>query len=392
MLMMNKTAEFLSKLMQKRAVVRDLLCTIEPLMTVEDEISRSIRYLEDLEDRQWMYLPNQRTGISCSYLPLNQPLYSFVLNVLTLTLTCEQVYYRPPKKLWDLHSALYDCFAEVIPTVHIRTMPRGKFLKNYTSKANIIVYTGRLENALELKKNIRDDALLIYNGSALNPIIITESADLNTCMSEIINARLYNTGQDCMAPAAIFVHEKVIEQFLSDLFCRLNKFRQNEHGWDSTVIGPMISESCYLENVQYLLKYKEFIMFGGECGENLFISPTVFLFERYCCEEQSILYAPFFFVYKYRTPHEVHMYLTTRTAKCYKGYLSIYGNKLDIEALNIEHLNMVVLDNTTLFNYENGNIEFGGYGMGCSFVISHRNIRVHPILLLREIAEWRLKL
>lgn len=389
---MNQIADFLSKLTQKRAVIRDLLCTIEPVMTAEDEISRSIRYLEELEDRQWMYFPKQITGTSCSYLPLNQPLYSFVLNVLTLTLACEQVYYRPPKKLWDLHSALYDCFAETIPSIQIRSMPRGKFLKNYTSKANVIVYTGRLENVLELKKFIRDDALLIYNGSALNPIIVTESADFNTCVSEIISARLYNTGQDCMAPAAIFVHEHVIDQFLSELFCRLSRLKRGQREWNSSVIGPMISESCYLENMQYLLKYKEFIVFGGECRKDLFISPTVFLFERYCYEEQPILYAPFFLVYKYRSPYEIHTYLTTKIAKCYKGYLSIYGKKLDIQTLNVEHLNMVVLDNTTLLNYENGNMEFGGYGMGCSFVIAHGNICVHPILLLREMAEWRQEL
>lgn len=370
--------------------IRELLCSTETSATAEDEIYRSIKYLHAFIHNQRKYLPREKSQVACCYLPLNQPLYSFVLNVLTASFACETVYYRPPQKLWKLHQRIYDLLVEDKSEVQIVVVSRNEFLRDYVRFAEIVVYTGRYENVQELSQYINNNVLLIYNGSALNPVIVTETANLDLCCDEIVNARLYNTGQDCMAPAAILVHDDIAEEFIRNLTNRLDAIRLGENAWDPTIIGPMISEDSFNENVKYILSNAKSIVYGGYWNANDFcVSPTIFLKKRYSGENQQIFYAPFFCIYQYACLKEISMYLSTKEAECYKGYVSIFGIDLDIDLLKLGENGLIVLDNQTLFRYEDGSVEFGGYGEGCSFVMYNGMKEVHPILLLREISEWR---
>ena len=77
--------------------------------------------------------------------------------------------------------------------------------------------------------------------------------------------------------------------------------------------------------------------------------------------------------------------LNSEFCERYAGYISLYGET----AINAKWMSgnnkLVLLKNSTLFDYEDGNKEFGGYGIGCNFVYSKNRFEVHPILLLREI-------
>ena len=370
--------------------IKELLCSTETYATAEDEIYRSIKYLHTFIHNQKKYLPQEKSQVVCCYLPLNQPLYSFVLNVLTASFACETIYYRPPQKLWKLHQKIYELLVQDQTEIQIVMVSRNEFLRDYVKVADIVVYTGRYENVQELSRYINNNVLLIYNGSALNPVIVTKTANLDLCCEEIVNARLYNTGQDCMAPAAILVHDDIAEEFISNLTSRLDAIRLGENVWDSAIIGSMISEDSFDENVKYISSNTRSVIYGGYWDVNKFcISPTVFLKKRYSGENQPIFYAPFFCIYQYACLREIDMYLSTKEAECYKGYVSIFGNDSDVGMFRLNETGLVVLNNQTLFEYEDGSIEFGGYGEGCSFVMYNGREGVHPILLLREISEWR---
>lgn len=379
-------------IINKQEELRSLLCTTETYATAEDEIYRSINYLYSFLHKQKSYVSSEKSQVVCCYLPLNQPLYSFVLNVLTASFVCRKVYYRPPQKLWRLHQSIYELLVQDQSAIQIVTVSRNKFFKEYVDSADIVIYTGRYENVLELCSYVNKKALLIYNGSALNPVIVTKNADLDVCSEEVVNARLYNTGQDCMAPAAILIHDDIAGNFMRNLKERLDAVRLGENSWSPAIIGSMISKDSFSENIRYIITNANSIVYGGHWDEdNFLISPTIFLNRRYSGENQQIFYAPFFRVYQYACLQEISMYFSTNEAECYKGYVSIFGTDSDVKSLNLCEHGLIVLHNKTLFRYEDGNTEFGGYGEGCSFVMYNGKKEIHPILLLREIAEWRNK-
>ena len=385
---------FLERLKCKKETILYLLLTVETTKTAEDEYSRCLKYLQNIEGLQREYIIDEITGVGCSYLPLNQPLYSFVLSVFTLSLSCEKVYYRPPKQLWELHRSLFDCIKDILPNIYICTVSRKVFFEQHVQSSDIVVYTGRYDNVLDLRKLLRDDSLLVYNGSALNPIIVTKSADILYSANSVVNARLYNSGQDCMAPAAIFVYDDISEIFIKTINEELCKMKDASGEWNKSLIGPMISEKCYNEDMDFLNKYGENVVSGGETSDGLMISPTVFLFDGYRGEQQEILYAPFFCIYKYNDYIEILRYLNTDKAKCFQGYISVFADSYDMSIFlsTIREIdNLIILKNVTLLEYEDGNVEFGGYGEGCSFVYANGKVDIHPILLLREVFNWRKK-
>lgn len=84
----------------------------------EDEIDRSLRLFKSLDREQSVFLHKFNIDI-CSYLPLNQPLYSFALNVIVPSLVCKDIYYRPPQLLRDLHNKLHKIFSNNLENVHM---------------------------------------------------------------------------------------------------------------------------------------------------------------------------------------------------------------------------------------------------------------------------------
>ena len=381
---------YISLLINMHDELLKLLCTVETRSTAKDEISRSIKYLKNFENKQKQYIPVRKQHAICCYLPLNQPLYSFVLNVLTAAFVCKKVYYRPPQKLWGLHKKINDLIVPNSSIIKMQTISRSKFLRDYVNEANIVVYTGKYKNVLDLSSQISEKMLLIYNGSAFNPIVVTKSADLDSCCTDIVNARLYNTGQDCMAQAAIFIHDDISDEFMRKLTESLNKLREGEQNWNPFVIGSILSEDSFAESVAYMSSNFNAIVYGGTWDSNTqVVSPTVFKWNRYSGEEQNIFFAPFFCVYQYAQADDLMGYFHTKEAQCYKGYISVYGSNKDIDLLEFSKQRLIVLRNETLFEFEEGNKEFGGYGEGCSFVMANGKKNIHPVLLLREISEWR---
>ena len=368
----------------------EILCENEPMATAEDEVIRSIKYLKYFKEKQEQYISDKKLESACCYLPLNQPLYSLILNVLTASFVCKRVYYRPPQKLWTLHCKIYDLLNLGRFGIYVETISRSQFMDKYVHFANVIIYIGRYDNVLDISQYISAKSLLIYNGSALNPIIVMTGANLSLCAKETVNARLYNSGQDCMAPSAIFVHNMIYKFFLRELTIFLDSLKIDLNSWNETVVGPMIDDDSFDESVHYLRINKRNVVYGGHYDDNKrFIEPTIFAYDKYVGEKQTPYFAPFLRIYRYTSLEDIQLYLSTEDAMRYKGYVSIFGNASEIDSIKTSSKDLIVLKNETLLDYEDGNKEFGGYGEGCSFTLAEGKMNAHPILLLREIYEWR---
>jgi len=379
--------QFSDLLEERRESVLEILVELEPYIWAQDEIDRSINCLLNIK-AQARYIDGVVLRRACTYLPVNQPLYAFVLNAFLLKLVSQNVYYRPPEKQRALHQNLHQLFSDVFEGIEICCISRNEFFENFVRNSEVVVFTGKYENARLLLSQLAQESLMIYNGSALNPIIVSPSANLSQSVISTINARLYNSGQDCMAPAGILVHESILPWFTQELIRELKTVPVGENREKKVIVGPMVSDSCTEENRALIKKYKNTILFGGEEISSKLFTPAVFLLESRKFDHQIITYAPFFFIQTYRTIQDIAGYLSTPTARFYKGYVSIFGDVSEANAINKLDLDLNVLRNCTLFDYENGNVEFGGYGEGCSFVSANHKIIAKPILLLREVQDW----
>lgn len=379
--------DLLQILEENRFEIFGILSNIETYKTANDEIERCLLLLKNIRIQK-KYLGRKYDEVLSSFLPLNQPLYSLFLQVIVPSLILQKIYYRPPSLQIELHQALFKIFEKVCANIKICTLSRKLFMEKYVTQNGIVNFTGKYENAVKMISHLPKNISVIYNGSAVNPVIIDKEADLALATADLIYARLYNSGQDCMAPACAFVEISVLNPVLKLLKDKLSDLKIGTNKELDTDIGPLISKEAFNEYIDFKKKYSEYLIYGGNVDEDIrLVEPAIFCFDTVRKDIQEIYFAPYFVIMAYSDLKEIKEYLDTDYCEKYAGYISLYGKRiLDLSWFS-RSIKMIPLDNTTLFWHENGNKEFGGYGIGCSFVYTKEGFKSKPLLLLREIAE-----
>lgn len=377
--------KLLDRIQKTKCEIVNVLVKYETFQMANDEIERSELLLKNIDMQSKFLQEKYAKGIS-SFLPLNQPFYSLILQVIVPSLILEKVYYRPPVSQIELHKELFNIFVDICNNIELCCVSRNVFFRDYILKSNIVNFTGKYENAISLKNKLPDDVSMIYNGSAVNPIVIGASAQLDMTVNSVVNARVYNSGQDCMAPACIFVEKKIALTFLSKLERNLKRLKVGANSQKETDIGTLIEQESIMIYRKMKERYAHNIYLDGAVNEDAKImEPAIFYFEEVELDMQSIYYAPYFIVMSFDKLENVHKYLQTDFCELYAGYISLYGVELSRWNWHSGKNSLIVLSETTLCDVENGNLEFGGYGEGCNFIYHNGQMKVHPILLLRDI-------
>lgn len=106
-----------------------------------------------------------------------------------------------------------------------------------------------------------------------SPAIVTESADLAVAAKRVVFGKFINTGQTCIAPDYVLVHNDVKEKFIEKVKEKVIQFYTDDavNNYD---YGKIINEKRFDKLVTYLADGK--IVTGGDHDkEKLFIAPVV---------------------------------------------------------------------------------------------------------------------
>lgn len=380
----------LNKINNYKSELIELLIQVETYNMAIDEIACSVNLLENLH-KQEIYIQKKYEKVMTSFLPLNQPLYSLMLQVIVPSLILKSVYYRPPVLLAELHKKIYFLIcSDICINMHICNMERKKFINQYVLKSDVVNFTGKYENALNLIEKFTPNLSMIYNGSAVNPIVVSSTCNIDDAVKGVVDARLYNSGQDCMAPGVIFVEKSIVHIFLDKLNEALCSLKTKDNSDYSSSIGNLIERASIEEYLHFRSVYKENLILDANINiDKNIMSPSVFYFETPQVDVQNIYFAPYFIIMQYNTINEIESYLNTKFCELYSGYISVYASIESKEYITYTWRsgtnNLVPLINCNLLDMEDGNEEFGGYGKGCSFVYQNGKYFTHPILILREL-------
>lgn len=383
-IIVQKSKAFAEYCKKNKETIAKILVGAETYKTAVDEIQRGILALEDM-NKQIQHFSRNDLESGCVYLPKNQPFYSIVLFAIVPSFFCDRVYVRPPVLLREVFYKLQEIFEKFFSNIEFCYDSRKHFLNNYSSKANVVIYTGKHENASELLSLLPKETLFIFNGGGCNPIVVTESCDLTeNVMKKIVSAQLYNSGQDCMAPSVIFVDKKKRNEFVDKLVSLLGKTVVGENSNPKTDVGPLLDELD--ENA-----IRELISGASDCiynkGYNLesnIFNPLVLEFDTIEKLPYQEHYMPIFSILSYNEISQVEKYLSTDWAINNSTYISIFSN----EKIDVELGRFIVIQNDTLDSVDNGYTEFGGYGINSSYYSIDGKIYPQPILVSREINKY----
>ena len=364
----------------------ELLSEYETHETVHDEIERSTETLHGIKQEMQSISDPLSDLTIATFFPLNLPLYSLVLFGVAPSIFSNHVYIRPPEVMHDILAKLWDLLDinSLFPEISLKPTPRHIFLELYVAEADAIIFTGKYENALDIHKKA-PHALLIYNGSGVNPFLLFENADVDLAVAKAVEMRCFNSGQDCAGPDAFFVPSSLVDQFVDKLRVALKEIKVGDTKDPSVHVGRTMKEAYITELQQWLKTEERYLVDGGEIDtENKFVYPSIVhkKADEHTDDEFHEFFAPYFYVLEYGSNEELEKVLHKRGFRERGMYISIFGDNPEIES----QLDFVkLLRNVIVNDVEIGNDEYGGYGSRANFLLYANKKLVRPVLISRDL-------
>lgn len=190
-----------------------------------------------------------------------------------------------------------------------------------------------------------------------SPAIVTENCNLKMTAKRLIWAKFLNSGQTCIAPDYVFVHESIKNAFLTE--CKI-AIEQSNYSFENSNYVQIINE----QNTKRLVSLieKEKIFYGGNYNINeRYIQPT--LLQNIDVEDkimQDEIFGPILPVLSYTNINKVISYIKSKP-KPLSCYLFTDDKKTKEKITNeISFGNGGI--NEAIMQITNSNLPFGGVG------------------------------
>lgn len=333
------------------------------------------------------YRPGPVADLSV-FMPSNVLLYSYVLYLLVPALFVDRLWFRPPSQVGPQLRELHELLAPVhrLPVEAVVASQRD-FVREFVQPAQVVVFTGRYQNAEQLRAQLRDDQLLLYLGGGINPFVVAPGADLASAARDAVAIRLLNSGQDCLAPDLFIVHQRDLAEFVELLVAELARLRYGPTSDPTADYGPMIYDGALEQAASYLFRYQRQIIHGGLIDfPHRRIEPTVILLDEPAEKlGRTEVFAPIFTITGYRHEDVLIATLTTGSFAERAMGATLYGRAPRLLAALAER-HLVTVDQT-LLAVDVGNAPFGGRGPMANYAAYAGRLHAEPILLSKAVAD-----
>jgi hypothetical protein len=381
---LDRTLEFV---IDESAQVLDVLTEVSTRQAADYEIRAAARTLAGAAAE----LAEHRTcrvESAAVFMPSNMLLYSYVLYLVVPALYVERSRFRPSMQVREQIERLHQLLAPVhgLP-VDIRLTSQRDFIADDVKSADLVVFTGQYTNAEQVRRQLRPEQLMLFLGMGVNPFVVTPDADVATAAADLVDIRLFNSGQDCLAPDAVFVHRAIAECFIAELIRDLAGRRFGPYRDATADYGPIHYASAVEETMKYVFRHRYAVAHGGSFDiSTMRIDPTVLVRDLTGTQPFTEFFSPVFNVLIYDDEQQLKETLAGAYFSERALGASVYGDGGDVaKYLRKKH---IVTYNETLAAIDNGNQPFGGRGRMASYASHRGHLRPEPILVSKAVADY----
>jgi glyceraldehyde-3-phosphate dehydrogenase (NADP+) len=255
--------DFSAKMKERRAEVTNLLMWEigKSRKDSEKEFDRTIDYIEgtvsalkdldrvssrfEIQDGIIAQIRRAPLGVVLCMGPFNYPLNETFTTLIPALIMGNTVLFKPAKYgvllLYPLLEAFRDCFPKgVVNTVY----GDGKRVIGplmATGKIDVLAFIGsaKVANIIEKQHPYPNRLKSVYGLNAKNPAIILDDADLDLTLTECLLGSLSFNGQRCTALKILFVHRKIVDEFLSRFTAMIGSLSIGMPWEDGVQITPL---------------------------------------------------------------------------------------------------------------------------------------------------------
>jgi 1-pyrroline-5-carboxylate dehydrogenase len=165
--------------------------------------------------------------------------------------------------------------------------PGGKIGNELVSNRDVagIVFTGSRDTGFRLARGFSKTRLkpLIAELGGKNPVIVTETADINNAVDGVLKATFGYSGQKCSACSRVYIHRKVRDEFLRRLVEKTKNLPIGNPLDSNTFVGPLANEDAYRKYQKYVKAAEKDgkVLIGGSIKKDddlkygYYVEPTI---------------------------------------------------------------------------------------------------------------------
>lgn len=126
-----------------------------------------------------------------------------------------------------------------------------------------------------------------------SPVIVDKNANLEQAARKIAWGKFLNSGQTCIAPDFVLVHEDVKQELVNNLISSIKSF-YGVFAQESKDYGRIIDTDAFRRLEELIAQEAQNIIYGGETDEcGLYIEPTLLSVDAYDCPSmQEEIFGP----------------------------------------------------------------------------------------------------
>ena len=333
-----------------------------------------------------------RVPHSWVYLPSNVVLYSYALYLLVPSLWTEELWFRPSSRVAEASAALHRELAPVHGLdLHLFTGSQADYATLRSGLPGTIVFTGKYDNAEQVRATLTDGQVMTFFGQGSNPIIVGPDADLELTVRDCVSMRLLNSGQDCFAPDVYFVHADVADRLVAGLVDHLRDIDSTpRHTREPAVLRPAAAEDL-ARIAHHVGSHPERVVHGGRIDlPRRLIHPTVLRWDLAEAPLLDEMFAPVFNVVVWDDEDALRATLDQAHYRDRTMCVSLYGAGAGLADWCAQRAT-VCLDATIVATDDPG-LPFGGIGERANYTATRTAVEVGPVLLSATAAGHRQEL
>ncbi|MCX5205050.1 aldehyde dehydrogenase family protein [Streptomyces sp. NBC_00237] len=363
-----------------------VLTRVATHQAARDEFFRSLRVLAGAPWELSRTVPG-RLGRLATFLPSNNLLYSYVLFGVVPSLYTDRVLIRPSARVAETAMAVHEILGPAVRewggNIDMRRVSQREFLDE-CALSDAVVFTGQPDNAEHVARRLPRESLLLSFGSGPNPVVLGPDSDLDTVCRTVLDARLYNSGQDCLCSDIVFVHRSIAHEVTSRLADSLRTVAVADRRDPRTRVSALVYPDAVADADSFLTEHREFVVVGGgtDVARNI-VEPTLLHMPWNGSFHPPEFFSPVLLTMEYEDPAQIVEWLHTPEERERGMYVSTFGEP-GLSGPRIA--TSTVCENQITFDVEDGNRPFGGHGPRAGNVRRSGEIQARPLLLSAEAA------
>lgn len=366
-------------LLDRCDAVRAALAPIATPASIDDEILRSLRVLAGAPYEILREDPPRLNRVNV-FFPSNNILYSYILFGLVPSLYSRRVTIRPSSRVQEETLRVHEQLAPLaVGRIDVASgVTQRAFLRD-CADTDLVVFTGTSANAAGVRSALAGGPTVLSFGSSPTPFVIGPEADVAAATRTLVAARLFNSGQDCLCPDLVFVHELARDDVIAHLRKALSPGR-----CATPLVGPLLCEDVATQARAFLSEHADRVVVGGDYDQDQgILEPTVVSLDWDPDVVAPELFAPVFVLMTYADGAAVRDWVAAPAQQPCGTYVSVFGEPA-FDAGRIG--TTIVLTEAAPLDIEDGNRPFGGYGLEAASVQGPDGVVGRPLLVSAEAA------